>query len=329
MQFDGAPIGYGPAPGVQPVTDAWATDTFSLFAEHQWHVNEKWTTFASVRGDKHTYTAWLFSPRLALAFVPNSKEAFKFIAARAVRRNGDGELRQEYVQTGTNKTTTETLDSLELRYDRQHDDVWYFGCGLFVEQNNAIGFDAAANHSVAVGTFKIWGIEPEATYHTKKTKMTLSHGYTKLYEADLDNSSTIQGITAEPYGYGHDLANWANHITKFALIHEMNTNWSASTSLRTYWGFPGARELAKWNRDRSTQLSYGLTDAGYGDAYGPSVYWNAGLEYRRAKNLTVRADAFNMMGWFDQTLNKRGYYFRGSAYSVEAPSVALSARVMF
>lgn len=328
MWFDGAPVGYGPAPGVAPASDNWQTDSVSLLAEHQWHMSDKWTSFASARADKHSYTDWLFSPRLALIYKPDPNDTLKVIAARALRRNGDGELRQEFVQTDEHGTT-ESLDSLEFRYDRQGDARWKFGLGLFAQRNDAIGFSASLNHSVALGSFTMWGIEPELSYRTDNTRLTLSHGYTKLISADLETSDTIQGITAEPYGYGDDLANWANHITKIALIHDFDKSWSANTSVRAYWGFPGAEALADWNDSRSTPLSLALDDPGYDEAYGPSVYWNAGVEYRPYENLTLRADAFNILGWFDETLNKRTYYFRGSAYSVEAPAASLSVRFKF
>lgn len=328
MWFDGPRLGFGPGPGIPPVEDAWETDTISFLAEHQWHLGKKWTTFASARVDKHTYTDWMFSPRLALVFTPGSKDTLKLISARAMRRSGEGELREEHVRSGT-QGDTETLDSLEFRYERQHDAHWNFGCSVFVEQNDAIGFDAAANRSVAVGTFRIWGVEPEITFRSEKTRLTLSHGYTKLFDSSLASAATIQGITAEPYGFGHDLANWANNITKLALIQELNGKWAASTSLRAYWGFPGAKALADWNGAQSQPRSFALADPGYDAAYGPSVFWNAGLEYRPTKHLTVRADAFNILGWADQTLNKRIYFFRGSDYSSEAASVALSAKLTF
>jgi iron complex outermembrane receptor protein len=328
MWFDGPRVGFGPAPGIPPVGDAWDTDTISFLAEHQWHLGEKWTTFASARVDKQTYTDWLFSPRLALVFTPGPKDTLKLIGARAVRRNSDGELRQEHVQSGT-QGETETLDSLEFRYERQQNAHWHFGCSVFVEQNDAIGFNQDDNRSEAVGTFKIWGVEPEITFRSEKTRLTLSHGYTKLFGSSLASPDTIQGITAEPYGYGHDLANWANNITKLALIQELNGKWTASTSLRAYWGFPGARALADWNGAQSSPGNLALADPGYNTAYGPSVFWNTGLEYRPTKHLTVRADAFNILGWADQTLNKRIYYFRGSDYSSEAASVALSAKLTF
>ncbi|MDD1620947.1 MAG: TonB-dependent receptor plug domain-containing protein [Methylococcaceae bacterium] len=327
MWFDGASAS-AQTVGVPPLHDAWQTDTVSLLAEHQWHLSDRWTTFASVRGDKHTYTDWLISPRLALAFTPSSNDTLKLIGARAKRRSGDGELRQGGVLSG-GQGATETLDSLEFRYERQQDRHWNFGISVFQEENEAIGFSQVLNHSIPVGTFRIWGIEPEITFRSEKTRMTLSHGYTKLLGSNLATPSTIQGITAEPYGYGHDLANWSNNITKLALIQEFNKEWSASTSLRVYWGFPGAQALSDWNGSLSSPRGYALADPGYAAAYGSSVYWNAGLEYRPTKQLTMRADAYDILGWADKTLNKRIYYFRGSDYSSEAASVGLSVRLAF
>ena len=327
MWFDGAAAS-APIVGQPPPHDAWQTNTVSLLGEHQWRLSDQWTTFASARGDKHTYTDWLLSPRLAVVFMPSPRDGLKLIGARAKRRSGDAELRQGGV-TSAPRGATETLDSLELRYDRQQGRYLSFGSSVFLEQNDAIGFSQTLNHSIPVGTFNLWGIEPEITLHSETTRATLSHGYTKLISARLETPTTIQGITAEPYGYGHDLANWANHITKLAVIQDLNKHWTASTSLRVYWGFPGAKDLANWNGAQNPPLGYALADPGYDAAYGPSVYWNVGLEYRPMKHLTVRADAFNILGWFDKTLNKRLYYFRGSDYSVEAAAVAISSKLLF
>lgn len=328
MRFDGGPVGYGPAPGVHPIKDQWETDTVSLLAEHQLNINNQWSTFASARVDKHSYTEWLFSPRLAAVYTPDKQNTMKFIAARAVRRSGDGELRQEQ-NMSVEQGTVETLDSLELLYERKHNSRWRMACSLFVEENDAIGFNAAENHSVAVGKFRVAGIEPEVVYKTASTQFKLSHGYTQLLDATLESSDTVQSISAEPYGYGNDLANWANHITKLSLEHKLNDRWSGNTSLRIYWGFPGAKDLAEWNNDRTTPVSYALSDPGYNDAFGPSVFWNAGAEYRPQDDVTFRADAYNILGWFDEKLNKRLYYSRGTNYSVEAAAVMLSARIQF
>lgn len=309
------------------VEDQWETDRYAVLAEHQWTLGPRWTSFVSARGDKHTYTGWLFSPRFALVFSPDESDTLKLIVAQAQRRSGDGELRQQYVLTGTHGDI-ETLDSVELRFERQHAEHWFFGVSAFVESNEAIGYASDALGSIPVGDLEIWGVTPEVTYRTASTRVALSHGYTQLFDATA-NAFSSPGITARPFGYGSDLANWADHITKLAVVHDLDERWSVSTSLRLYWGFPGARDLAQWNAAQPSPTSLALADPGYDEAYGASAYWNAGLEFRPNPRTSLRLDAFNILGWADETLNKRVYYFRGSDYSSEAASVAVSARLKF
>ncbi len=55
--------------------------------------------------------------------------------------------------------------------------------------------------------------------------------------------------------------------------------------------------------------------------------FHAGLEYRLTKMLTVRSDAYIILGWFNGAFSKGRGCFRGSDRSVEAPSVASTARL--
>jgi outer membrane receptor protein involved in Fe transport len=132
-----------------------------------------------------------------------------------------------------------------------------------------------------------------------------------------------------PFGYGNSLASWADNLTKLTVTHDFTEQWSASSSLRVYWGFPGAEDLAAWNATQPAPFDMALTDPGYTKAFGPNVYWNAGVQYQFNKHLTLRADAYNMVGWMDDILSKRNYIVRGSEYSVQAPAVMFSARWMF
>ena len=305
--------------------DDWATESISFMAEHQWTLSDYWTTFLSARVDKHSYSDWLFSPRAAVVFTPTTQDTFKFIAARAVRRSGDAELRRIYASSGK-RGDPETLGSLELRYERQQGEHWRFGLGTFIEDYKAIGIvQANPAYSTTAGEFTIFGLEPEISWTNQQTLVTLSHTFTKLLDAE--NALAGQGISAMAYGYGESLASWANNVTKLTLVHDLSEQWSVSTSLRVYWGFPGAQDLANWNATQTPPYNLALTDPGYTKAFGPNAYWNLGLEYRPSKHLTLRADAFNIIGWFNETLSKRNYILRGSEYSVEAPAVMVSARL--
>ena len=97
---------------------------------------------------------------------------------------------------------------------------------IFVHYNlEIISWDEATGHSTTIGTQKEWGIELEASYHTDKTRLMVSHGYTKLIDFDLAPGKSTY-ITAKPYGYGDDLANWSNHITKLTAQHKLDDKWT-------------------------------------------------------------------------------------------------------
>jgi len=321
--FHGATANNNPPP-----TDDWATDTISVMAEHQWTLSDQWTTFLSARMDKHTYSEYLLSPRVAVVFTPTKEDTFKFIAADAVRRSGDAELRRIYTTTGV-ISESEKLASLELRYERQHDEHWRFAVGTYVEAYSAIGIVQAATvaSSNTAGEFLILGVEPEISWTDKQTHVTLSHAFTRLLDAR--KATPGESISAMPFGYGNSLASWADNLTKLTVTHDFTEQWSASSSLRVYWGFPGAEDLAAWNATQPAPFDMALTDPGYTKAFGPNVYWNAGVQYQFNKHLTLRADAYNMVGWMDDILSKRNYIVRGSEYSVQAPAVMFSARWMF
>jgi iron complex outermembrane receptor protein len=321
--FNGATANNSPPP-----TDNWATDTFSVMAEHQWTLSDQWTTFVSARMDKHTYSEYLFSPRVAVVFTPTKEDTFKLIAANAVRRGGDAELRRIYTTTGV-IAESEKLASLELRYERQHDEHWRFGIGSYVEAYSAIGIVQAATvaSSNTAGEFLILGVEPEVSWTNSQTRVTLSHSFTRLLDAR--KATPGQSISAMPYGYGNSMASWADNVSKLTVTHDFTAQWSASSSLRVYWGFPGAADLAAWNGSLAAPYDMALTDPGYTKAFGPSLFWNVGVQYQPNKHLTLRADTYNMIGWIDGALGKRNYIVRGSEYSVQAPAVVLSARWMF
>jgi len=172
MWFDGAsasPLVVNMAPG----HDAWQTDTISLLAEHQWHLNDKWTTFASARGDKHTYTKWLVSPRLALSFAPAPRNA------QVDRRTRHAPQRRRRVAAGACADRRAGIDG-NVRQPRiplrtATGQIWNFGISVFHERNAAIGFSSVLNHSIPVGTFRIWGVEPEISFRSETTRLTLSH----------------------------------------------------------------------------------------------------------------------------------------------------------
>jgi hypothetical protein len=168
---------------------------------------------------------------------------------------------------------------------------------------------------------------------------------------DLDllkpHQTTLNNISASPYGYGSDLINWHNNITKVQLTYRPDRQWSFDTSLRLFWGIPGAVDMADYNRgtvpdtiDRVTPNGVHFTNpnfvfwrqpvyTGSKRAFGASAYLNMSTAYRASDNLTASLHLYNVLGWFDKPINKRNYFLRSSHYIIESPAVSWSLSYKF
>jgi len=302
----------------------WSTDMYSILGEHQWTLSNQFTTFLGARLDKHTYTDWLFSPRASVIYTPSKKDTFKVMWARSVRANYEEEMKATDLSTG-DLSDPEILDSLEIRYERQHSENLSLAASVFVHYNlELISWDQASATTGSLGTQKEWGVELEAMYHTDKTRLSISHGYTKLYDFDLEPNMTTF-TTAKPYGYGDDLANWSNHITKIQGQYKIDDRWTLDGSLRIYWGFPGLKDLNQYSLDAVTDP---VVESGWEKGYRGNYYLNLGLQYQPKENLTFRVDGFNLLGIFDKDLNKRNYY-ADPDYRSHAAAVGVSVIYKF
>jgi hypothetical protein len=325
--FPGGPATVG---GLPPsLTFPWETDSFSLLGEYVWNINDCWTAFAGLRTDDHTYTKWLISPRAALVATPNEVDTYKFIWSIANRRATDADLRRQFLQTGTFGRPEEN-ESFEARYERQSCEHVKLAASWFYQFYSAIGFNPTILSQSVLGDFQMGGLELEASYREEHTRWLLSHSYTQLVNGFLPDPTTIQGITAEPYGFGRDLSSWSPHITKLYVDRDLNCLWNVSGSLRVYWGFPGDQDLTSFNNSLPTPSGFlGLSDPGYRKAFRGSYFLNFGLQRKIGCDQgAIRLDLFNVLGWIDQDLNKRNV-LRRAYYRAEAPSVALSARWQF
>jgi hypothetical protein len=133
-------------------------------------------------------------------------------------------------------------------------------------------------------------------------------------------------------GIGDDLGFWSNHISKFTLIHEFDSSYTASTSLVHYWGFPGTEDLNNWVTDNAggalsgkNYQRYGVYDGTNDRAFGSSTFWNAGLQKTFGKELSVRVNLYNMMGLLDKSHNKRNFAtWNAGSYMTDPFSIAIS-----
>lgn len=310
---------------------AWQVDMISLLAEHQWKLGAHWTSFLSYRTDKHTYSGWLHSPRASLVYTPTERDTFKFMAGAAVRRSGDEELWSQWARSRT-EPKPESLRSYEISYQRALSEPWRVGVNAFYQNYEAIGWIPALYYSSTIGEFDTAGGELELTYTRGATKAVFSHGVTRLVKASLPAglSAAGQAITAQPYGYGNDLAEWAPFITKLAITHDLSRAWAASGSVVHYSGFPGAQDYARYAASLPAPPSaVPVSDPAYTEPYGANLFVNLGLEYHPSPRWSIRLDTHNLAALADKKLSKRNYYFRLSEFSTQPAAASLTFRYRF
>jgi outer membrane receptor for ferrienterochelin and colicins len=327
---------------VQPISQQWAynvkmprwsTDMWSLVGEHQWNISDKWTTFIGGRLDKHTFTNYMFSPRVALVHTPNEKDTYKLMWSRSLRTNFEEEMKKQHDVNGT-LSQPEKFDSVELRYERQQSKNLDLATSVFIHYSlEALAWNNTTMESALTGTQREYGFELEASYHTEKTRLTASHGFTKLYGFYLSPGQTTY-ITAKPYGYGSDLTNWSNNISKLTLEQKLDDKWTFYSSLHIYWGFPGLKDYESYSPYASGKASPNyIIEDGWERTYRGSYFLDLGLQYKPSKNLTIGLNGYNLLGIFDIDLNKRNYVEPGGAagsdFRSAAPAVGVSLTYKF
>ena len=318
-------------PYITSNTTRWSTNTTSLFGEYQFSVNPKWTMFFGMRADRSTYSDEIYSPRAAAVYTPTDKDTLKFMFSRSARPGFAQRIRNYYKDEG-NYAKPEVLEGFEFRYERQHSKKLSFAGSLFFNKIDIIGWDAGVGENM-LGQEKTWGLEFEAAYTSKRLEVTASHGYTDLMSFKLDSPDYIGNIvTTKPYGYGDDLSNWSNQISKVYAKYKVNEKLSVNSSLIIYWGFPGLEDMTRYQAtdpDLShVYYKYGLMDYGYDKPFSRNIYLNLGLAYKASKNLNIRVNGHNLLGLFDRDLNKRNYLGRAT-YRIQAPAISVAVEYRF
>ncbi|MCX5647272.1 MAG: TonB-dependent receptor plug domain-containing protein [Phycisphaerae bacterium] len=310
-------------PALNKVMPRWDTDLGSVMGEYQWNISDSLTSFVGARMDYHTFTDLMFSPRFSLIYTPTDKDTFKFMTSSSHRMNTAADMKDADL-LGKSPSAVETLDTLEIRYERRFSSNFWTGMSVFKHKQDLIGWGRTATDpngtTTLLGTEKVWGVELETTYLVDKFRFDISHGYTQLLSFDLAPGITSAEDTAAPMGYGNDLANWFNQISKARVHYKVDDRWSVDSSLVVYWCNPGGEDYAEWRN--SVKTAY--YDLKADKAFDPSYYLNAGVQYSASKNLTLRFDAYDILGWFEQDLNKRREGFntdRPGMYRIMPPSV--------
>jgi outer membrane receptor protein involved in Fe transport len=305
----------------------WHTQIWSPLIEAQWHVADKWTTFVGARIDKHSYTDYLFSPRFALIHTPTMKDTLKLMFTRSNRLNDYQALKLEHDAGGAD-SEAEVVDNFEFRYERMHTEKLFAALTAFYQETGIIGFGGPEFQSKNLAEMKLYGGELELSYRRERFQMSLSHQYTKLQNFDLRPDVPNTFVTAAPFGFGDDLADWSNHNTKVIASYFLNDIWRVHGNLNYLWGFPGMQDYVEREyARRGADAAY--VDLGWDKLSERSVFLNLGIEYKPSDNCIVNLVGYHLLGLLDEDLNKQNYLGGRGGYRNLAPSIGLDISWMF
>ncbi len=305
-----------------PKGSQWYSYMFSLVGEYQAQLTYNIKAIAGIRADRHRRTSWMFSPRAALVYSHGAADTFKLIYNRSVRHADEADLYRRYLD-GSSRGDIETLDNFEFIYERKQSSALDLHLSTFYNRHHVVAFDTTTLRSDYVGMVQTYGIEASLNFHTERARFKLSHSFTKLINFKIVNGVIDQNISAEPYGYGNDLANWINNATKFVFDYDFTDRLSLNSSLRCYWGLPGGKDLADYNMDEIGSYRLPMYDGSGGHAFGKSFFLDIGLKYRLSEDTQLLFHGYNLLGIFDRDINKRNFFQRTSMYRDSAPSCAI------
>jgi len=311
-----------------PEGSTWSSDMYSLFGEIQYNTSKKLKTFLDLRVDKHTFSNTLYSPRVAFVYTLNSDNIVKFNYSHSVRVADDADLYYNHEYNHI-KTDSEHIDRFELLYTSYQNNVT-FNAKSSYNRHHVISYNdlGPPGSTEYIGTIRFYTLQASLNYKKGAYELDLSHDFTKQLNFTPSSPMTSrQNISASIYGYGNDLANWNNNITKIRFNYTHNKKLKFINSLRIYWGIPGAVDMADYNEATFSNIGtayYRLPVYTDGTrVFKESIYFNSGVEYQLNKRTKLSLHGYNLLGIFNEDLNKRNYFKGSSNYIDEAPSISI------
>lgn len=311
--------------------DTWSTYSYGFIFEHQWKLHPLLTSFLGARIDNDQYTDNMFSPRWAMVYSPNHEYTYKAIISRSVRKNNAEELRQQHL--AGEKGETEKITNYEISLNHTHD-FQSFTATAFYNDYDILGINIGNLRSQSIAEMQSAGLELEWIYSSGDLQINSSHSFTKLI--DLDGVDALeQKISASTSGYGNDLSQWSNHISKIASHYQLSDQIGIYNALRIFWGYDGAQDYIDFTNDLRANSTDGntdstaLTDPGYTDSTDLAAFLDAGFIYQLDKTQTLELRGYDLLGLIDKKYNKRIYVINVGNYQQTSASLSVKYSLQF
>ena len=219
----------------------------SLLGEANLAFDPRATLLISGRMDKHEFSDYLFSPRVALSSQWDEQDVTKLVWQRSVRMCTTEEAYKENLNGRA--ADTETLTGYEVMYSHLLSPECTFNLSTFYDHTKAIAW--LVDHSGPVGDLDVAGVEPELRYQVKDLTIGINYTFTKQLHWDAVDPTTAQGISYADYnvsgleGTGNDLNNWANHAAKLFATVGLPLRLTFHVDTQIFWGWQGYRDGEK------------------------------------------------------------------------------------
>ena len=266
----------------------------SFFGEANWDINPYITLLLSGRADKHQYSNWVFSPRLALISPIDDMSTFKLIAQRSVRLPLFTNLFSEDYISGS-AAEPEVLSGIEIIYNRLQTNNLNFNLSLYYNIIEQIAWLQNDSKAGLTGEYSLLGTEAEMIFFSDKNKYGVNYAFIHQlnwdpvlqYSAFLSNMGADSiDVFLDQYDYGENrINNLPQHSVKLYGNVYLTDDLFLHADSRVYWQF-GQNEMldifyeahqnygSESTREEMTDIYNDLHDHGYGE---PSFTLNFAL----------------------------------------------------
>ncbi len=308
--------------GGAPAAFDWDTTSYAFLAEHAWHFLPAWHSIVSARIDKRTQSDFVLSPRLAMIFEPVPSTNIAFAWSRSNRFADEYYYQYSRSLGQAVEPERENLETVELRVTQMLGRSLRIQALGYWSKQDVLAWDPAQRVEKMQGTLRYHGIELLGTLTTEKVQVNFSHVYTKLESMRLLRPNTQTLLTSQPYGYGDDFHMVPRHLTKLSINYRITGSLSVFASLQHAWRYEGARDYAWYNRQVLHMLAFTMVDPGAESGFAGPTTVNFNAVYDISKKWTLSLSAHNLLGWFDNSLNKIRYYSCMDACRAETAALA-------
>ncbi len=291
--------------------NGWYAGIISFFGEGRFLLHDKLDLLLSGRADKHEFSRWVFSPRVALVSEINQNHSLRLIGQYSNRLNTYSQL---YLYR---QSQPEILRGLELIYDHFNHENMLLSATLYYNDVDILSWSNKDISTKHTGHLRLFGSELEGQVMFSGFRLGANHSFTRMISWKLDKSLSSSGIspadldiehvfgpdTIHISGHGNQLANWPDQSTKlWANINIYQDKLSLFTDFLLFWGYPWGEDAlqAKLEAVKGTVMEKEFDDIARvmrdENVYSANIRWDISLRYSLSDKMKLQASVYNILG---------------------------------